>query len=83
MLELPGSVPDANLRILPIYETGTDALDPETLARPEVCFIDGEHTNVACERDAESCRRAIWDQGLIAFHDVGTSTRRSLHSSPA
>ena len=71
MLELLGNVSEANLGVLQTYETSTDALDPETLDRPDLCFVDGEHTNVACERDAEFCRRAIRDQGLIAFHDVG------------
>jgi hypothetical protein len=71
MLELLGGVPDANLEIVRTYEADTSTLDPEAFDAPQVCFVDGEHTDAACARDVEFCRRALRDTGLVAFHDVG------------
>ena len=47
MLERLGEIPGADLGIVQTYEAGTDALDPETFDPPNVCFVDGEHTNEA------------------------------------
>ena len=71
MLDRLGSVPGANLEIVRTYEVGTEVLDPEAIDPPQVCFVDGEHTNEACARDADFCRRAVRDRGVIAFHDIG------------
>jgi Methyltransferase domain len=70
MLELLGRVPGARLGIVRTYEASTETLDPDTFDPPHVCFVDGEHTDEACERDADFCRRALRNTGLIAFHDV-------------
>jgi Methyltransferase domain len=70
MLELLGSIPEANVGILRTYDISTDVLDPKGFNPPHVCYIDGEHTNEACEKDAEFCRRTVGDEGVICFHDV-------------
>jgi methyltransferase family protein len=36
---------------------------------PRFCFIDGEHTIAAAQRDFASCLRWISPDGIIAFHD--------------
>jgi Methyltransferase domain len=65
-------LPAADLTKLSTFETGTDAIDPDDLpARPDYCFIDGEHTDAAALRDARFCAEAIEGTGVIAFHDCG------------
>ena len=70
MLELLGRLPDADLAKLNTHEATTEQVDPESLPPAQVCFIDGEHTDTACSRDADFCRRVVREQGLILFHDV-------------
>ena len=71
MLELLSTVPGADLGKLSTYPLGTDELRVADLpARPDYCFIDGEHTDDAALRDARFCARALPDAGgVIAFHD--------------
>jgi hypothetical protein len=71
MLESLEELPDADISKIRTHEAGTDELDPSAIERPpHVCFVDGEHTDEACARDAEFCRRVMHDKGVVAFHDV-------------
>jgi hypothetical protein len=55
---------------LSTFECASEELELSALpARPDFCFIDGEHTNEAALRDARFCARAIRGRGVIAFHD--------------
>lgn len=38
--------------------------------RPTLCFIDGEHTNIAVIKDFKLCFDLIKNKGIIVFHDV-------------
>jgi predicted O-methyltransferase YrrM len=69
MLENLRGVPGADLSKLETFEASTEELDPETFAPPDLCFIDGEHTNEAALRDARFCRAVMRGRGVIAFHD--------------
>jgi hypothetical protein len=71
MLELLSTIPDVNLGKISTFTAGTDELRPADLpARPDYCFIDGEHTDHAALRDARFCADALADAGgVIAFHD--------------
>jgi hypothetical protein len=63
---LPGSALDK----LHTIDATTDELDPAALpARPQLCFVDGEHTDEAAVRDARFCLAALGESGCIAFHD--------------
>ena len=64
--ELDGADPDK----LVTHEASTPEVDPVEMEHPRVCFIDGEHTDSSCEVDADFCRRAVVDDGVIAFHDI-------------
>jgi hypothetical protein len=75
MLSLLGELPNADLSKLRAHDAGTEALDPNEIERPHLCFIDGEHTDEACLRDAEFCRGALRDVGVVAFHDVNLVCR--------
>ena len=69
MLRYLGFVPGGDLEKLHTIEASTEALSPDRIDTPRLCFIDGEHTVEAGLRDARFCRAAIRDEGVIVFHD--------------
>jgi hypothetical protein len=72
MRDLLEALPGADLGKLETIDASTDAIDPTSITvRPTFCFVDGEHTDEAALRDARFCRRAVVDDGWIAFHDTG------------
>ena len=72
MLELLAAVPGADMTKLTTFETTTQAMDPRDLPhRPDLCFVDGEHSHEAVLNDARFCAEAMAGAGVIAFHDYG------------
>jgi hypothetical protein len=70
MLSLLRTLPVADLDKLTTFEAGTESLRPADLPeKPDLCFIDGEHTDEAALRDARFCAEALEGTGVIAFHD--------------
>src|SRR5581483_6433047 len=69
MLGLLAAVPGADVTKIETIELGTESIDPETVDRPDLCFVDGEHTQIAALRDAGFCHAALRGRGVIAFHD--------------
>jgi hypothetical protein len=69
MLELLREVPGADLSKLETFEASTEDLPPGQFVRPDLCFIDGEHTHRATLRDARFCRAVMQGAGIIVFHD--------------
>ena len=46
-------------------------IDPATITpKPQICFIDGEHTDSACVSDARFCSMVMDHNGLLVFHDA-------------
>lgn len=46
-------------------------IDPVLIAkRPQLCFIDGEHTDAATWRDYEFCRKVMTENAAVIFHDA-------------
>jgi hypothetical protein len=80
MLELLADVPGASLdKLKPITASTTD-LTPEHLPSvPEICFIDGEHTDEAALHDARFCYSAMRGSGCIVFHDAAIVYRAIAH----
>jgi hypothetical protein len=71
MLGLLAAVPGADVGKIHTIDAGTDQLDPSTLPfRPDLCFVDGEHTDQAVLRDARFCLSVINPDGCIVFHDA-------------
>ena len=70
MLESLQQLPGADTSKVRTHDASTKELDPIAFEPPHVCFIDGEHTDEVCARDAEFCRHVLRDSGLVAFHDV-------------
>jgi hypothetical protein len=82
MLAGLAEIPGADTAKITTFETGTDQLRTDELpGRPDLCLVDGEHTNVAALRDARFCAAAMDYQGVLLFHDydiVGDAVREFL-----
>lgn len=85
MRSLLAGVPNADMSKLETVDKSTGDLSPGRFARPDLCFIDGEHTYVAALRDARFCRRTMQGEGIMAFHDfiiVERAIRDFLRETP-
>ena len=59
------------LQKISCFDDDSASIDPALISpKPQVCFIDGEHTDRACVRDAEFCLKVIDRAGLLVFHDA-------------
>jgi hypothetical protein len=79
MLGLLEKVPGVDLSKLETVEESTENLPPGQFARPDLCFVDGEHTRRAALRDARFCRAVMHGAGIVAFHDFNI-VRPAIHA---
>jgi hypothetical protein len=80
MRELLARVPGADLdKLVTLDKRAEDVTQDELPTRPNLCFVDGEHTDEAVLRDAELCASAIRGNGVIAFHDYAF-VRSGIHA---
>lgn len=71
MLELLRRVPGGQVEKIKTIEAGTDALSKADIdIPPDMCFVDGEHTDRAVVRDARFCFSVVHPDGCVAFHDA-------------
>jgi hypothetical protein len=76
MLSALGDVPGAELDRIHTIERSTDDVRPDDVpVRPQLAFVDGEHTNRALRRDARFCDAVMGGVGCLAFHDAGVVWR--------
>jgi hypothetical protein len=70
MLEHLRRLPDSDPAKIVTIERSTEDIDVgELTSRPQLAFIDGEHTDAAALRDARFCLAAMRGEGCIVFHD--------------
>lgn len=75
MLSLLSAIPAADASKITAIDAGAEAIDPASITmEPTLCFIDGEHTDMAALRDAMFCA-AVAPRSIIAFHDRGAVGR--------
>ena len=61
--------PDQVAKIV-CFESDARDVDPSRLPdRPDLCFIDGEHTQGAVLSDFDSCLRVCSPRAILCFHD--------------
>jgi len=61
--------PHAEQRIA-CFDMDASAVDPAAITpAPQLCLIDGEHTDHAAISDFAFCRRVLGERGVILFHD--------------
>jgi hypothetical protein len=85
MVSLLSKLPGVDLNKLTSLDVDASTLDPQALpATPDLCFVDGEHSDDAVLRDARFCAAAVRGGGIIAFHDyqmVKPGIRTFLHDA--
>lgn len=70
MLDNLKAVSESGVRKIICLEGDVSEIDPASVeVRPDICFIDGEHTDDAVLRDFEFCRQVMAENGALVFHD--------------
>lgn len=70
MIELLKTVSDDTSK-LETFDGDTSEVKPAQVGeKVDLCFIDGEHTDVAVVRDFRFCLEVLKDNGAIMFHDA-------------
>ena len=69
MMQALTTVPGADVAKVHEIEAETNKVDPADVQPPQLCLVDGEHTEEAALNDARFCRRVMRDDGAVAFHD--------------
>lgn len=70
MLDLLKNMSTNNINKIECIELNSSDIDPTQIVhRPEIVFIDGEHTDEAALADFFFCEKVISDTGTIIFHD--------------
>jgi len=71
MLEQLRGIPGADVSKIQTFEATSSDLNANQIGvRPQLCFVDGEHTDEAVLTDARFCLSVLGDSGAIAFHDA-------------
>ncbi len=70
MLDRLSELSPARLSVVRCFEADASRVDPAAVEpRPQVAFIDGEHTRRAVMSDFAFCRRVLDPRGTIVFDD--------------
>src|SRR6266566_474181 len=71
MLRLLSSIPGAQVQKVKTYEAASgDIPISSVLPKPDLCFIDGEHTDEAVLVDSRFCLGVLAQDGCIVYHDA-------------
>lgn len=71
MLENLARVAPKKLEKVITIDGDVSEIDPARITeKPDLCFIDGEHTDEGTWRDYEFCRKVMKPDGAIIFHDA-------------
>ena len=53
------------------FDSAASKVDPRMIKRrPQIAFIDGEHTRAAVFSDFQFCSKVLSEDGIILFHDL-------------
>jgi hypothetical protein len=70
MMRLLSEVAPDQLHKIVTIDSGVGDIDTGSIMpKPDICFIDGEHTNAAAVADFDFCRKVLSENGVILFHD--------------
>lgn len=70
MLNLLRNIGHGNVEKIECYDADASKVDAGRMSdRPQIVFIDGEHTQAACLSDFRFCCKIVDDDGTILFHD--------------
>jgi methyltransferase family protein len=70
MLELLQNISPEGIKKIVCFDSESESIRRELITeQPDICFIDGEHTDRAVVSDFEFCSSVIHRDGVICFHD--------------
>jgi hypothetical protein len=70
---LETAFPSVNLNKIKAFDCDVSKVErTEVIEKPKLCFIDGEHTNIAVINDCMFCLEVCDTNSIIAFHDTKT-----------
>jgi len=76
LANLKSALPDRPDGLIVTFDCDASELPAADLAeKPDLCFIDGEHTDAAVCSDFRFCLAACRADGMIAFHDTNYVNR--------
>jgi hypothetical protein len=71
MLRGLGRIPGADVAKIVTMDGDTSTLNHASIGvQPNLCFVDGEHTDAAVLRDSKFCQAVLGGSGWIAYHDA-------------
>ena len=70
MMRLLGEIDTGQIAKIATIDAAASDIEPSSMdPKPDLCFIDGEHTNAAVLNDFEFCFKVLAPNGAIIFHD--------------
>ena len=70
MIRLLSEVDPEQISKITTIDASAPDIDPGSITpKPDLCFIDGEHTNAAVQVDFDLCLKVLAENGTIIFHD--------------
>jgi hypothetical protein len=80
MMELLQAISAQGVAKIVTIDDDCSNINPDSIDdKPDLCLVDGEHTNQAVVRDFRFCRSVLKPDGVICFHDASV-VRRGLKS---
>lgn len=70
MMEFLKQISSETEKIKCIDKSSTEIKPKEIVIKPNLCFIDGEHTDKAAFNDFQFCLKILEKNGTIIFHDA-------------
>jgi hypothetical protein len=72
---LRSAYPESSIQKIQTFDADARELDPGVFTeKPDLCFIDAEHTDSAVASDFDFCLRVCNPNGIIGFHDANVIT---------
>lgn len=72
MLSMLGGMGYGDIARIECFDSDASEVDPSKIAgRPQIAFIDGEHTKATVISDFQFCSKVLSEEGIILFHDFG------------
>jgi hypothetical protein len=83
MIDLLSEIAPEQVHKVVTFDSDSSEIEPSDIyPKPDLCFIDGEHTNEAATKDFSFCFAVAADPAAIVFHDfdlVYKAVKQAIH----
>ena len=77
MMRMLENIGHGDLAKIVLFDSDASEIETERIEpRPNIAFIDGEHTSKAVISDFSFCESVLCDGGVVIFHDIGLLVRQ-------